>query len=432
MAFSRFLQRLQAKLTVSKARFEAALLRERGPPEKPAQSGIRLKLNMKPESHTPTSTPKLKLTLRNPRISPDTPQSAPSTNQTPRGTAVNGNASKTPHANGLPNGRNTPAPHRSHSAKVPPVPRAVQHNSPAPTPPVIETPPQEIKTEPNGISTRNRRSPAGTPKPTKILPVRKSRTPALLPEADSITVVPRTHQSSPGPTSHLSPPAQAVAHYPVPADSVGTTGSPAAGISATAPGEFRTTMSLAVQPSSLPGYTLANGIDPRFRPPGKGTTFNPCSILINKALTNVFLSIGVEDALIANITAATHPNLKLTHAVEHNFPAEATKSFQNHVVFFEAPNNILLITLTLGSTVQGRPYSASITVNGHRLFFSSLQPNPNRRKEEQPTLGCDVRLIPGRVTHIEVMVIAGQKGAKAGMGEQEQEKFTLDAFLQYE
>lgn len=47
-------------------------------------------------------------------------------------------------------------------------------------------------------------------------------------------------------------------------------------------------------------------------------------------------------------------------------------------------------------------------------------------------MACDVRLIPGRVTHIEVLLIAGQKGAKVGMGEQEQEKFVVDAFLHYE
>lgn len=48
------------------------------------------------------------------------------------------------------------------------------------------------------------------------------------------------------------------------------------------------------------------------------------------------------------------------------------------------------------------------------------------------TLACDVRLVPGRVAHIEVLLIAGQKGAKAGVGEQEQEKFIIDAFLHYE
>ena len=48
------------------------------------------------------------------------------------------------------------------------------------------------------------------------------------------------------------------------------------------------------------------------------------------------------------------------------------------------------------------------------------------------TMACDVRLIPGKVTHIEVLLIAGQKGQKAGMGEQEQEKFVVDAFLHYD
>ena len=149
-------------------------------------------------------------------------------------------------------------------------------------------------------------------------------------------------------------------------------------------------------------------------------------------MANTSILPGIEDALISNLTVGTHPNLNITPAIEYSFLADATKSFQNHVVFFEAQHNILLVSLALGPTMQGRPYTASITVNGHRLFFNTLQPNLNRRREDQMAMACDVRLIPGKVTHIEVLLIAGQKGQKAGMGEQEQEKFVVDAFLHYE
>lgn len=144
-----------------------------------------------------------------------------------------------------------------------------------------------------------------------------------------------------------------------------------------------------------------------------------------------FLS-GIDDALISNVTVTTHPNLNITPPIEYIFPADARKSFQNHVVFFDAQHNILLVSLSLGPTVQGRSYTVSITVNGLRLFLNTLQPNPNRRRDDHITMACDVRLIPGRVTHIEVHLIAGSKGAKPGMGEQEQEKFVIDAFLHYE
>ncbi|KAF8424600.1 hypothetical protein EV426DRAFT_83672 [Tirmania nivea] len=387
---------VQVALELQK-RFEATLLKERGPVEKsaaPTQSGIRLKLNMKSENQAPsTPAPKLKLTIRNPRGSPEPAQQPVS--QAPE--IVHGNG-YTSQPNGHPN-RRTPVQH--------PAPVARQQNSqpsyqqsPIPTPPIIDTP-AEVKTEPNGVSTRPRRSPAGTPKPAKVLPVRKSRTPALLSEAETITVAPRASGS------HLSPPAQDLPRQTSATPVAENMGPPANHM----PTPGSNAMSPAAQPQALNGnFPLANGIDPRFRQPGK----------------------GIEDALISNLTVGTHPNLNITPAIEYSFPADATKSFQNHVVFFEAQHYILVVSLALGPTMQGRPYTASITVNGHRLFFNTLQPNPNRRKEDQMTMACDVRLIPGKVTHIEVLLIAGQKGQKAGMGEQEQEKFVVDAFLHYE
>ncbi|KAF8469665.1 hypothetical protein BDZ91DRAFT_62333 [Kalaharituber pfeilii] len=404
--------------------FEAALLRARGSVEKPVASvsSIKLKLNMKPEAQvqTPASAPKLKLTLRNQRASPDVGSlTSASGFDKPQGQVHgNGQIAKVPQQNGVLNGKvsnvgKTPA--AGTSSAMPAVQR-----TPIPPPP-IEASPEEVKAEPNGPASRPRRSPGETPKPTKVLPVRKSRTPALLPESESITVVPRSKQISPsnnlsaltregsGRNHSLTPGVDHPVNMASPASSINNAPTPGAT-------DMRSTMSPAIQHAALSssgpiaGYAQANGVDPRFRPPGK----------------------GIEDALISNLTVATHPNLNLSSPVEYSFSADANKSFQNHVVFFEAQHNILLITLNLGPTMQGRPYTASITVNGHRLFFNTIQPNPNRRRDDQATLACDVRLIPGRVTHIEVFVIAGQKGTKAGMGEQEQEKFTVDAFLHYE
>lgn len=146
-------------------------------------------------------------------------------------------------------------------------------------------------------------------------------------------------------------------------------------------------------------------------------------------MTYAYFLSGIEDALISNVTVITHPNLNIAPPIEYVFPADARKSFQNHVVFFDAQHNILLVSLSLDSTVQGRSYTASITVNGLRQYLNTL---PNRKTDDHMTMACDVRLIPGRVTHIEVLLTAGPKGAKPGIGEQEQEKFIIDAFLHYE
>ena len=234
------------------------LLKERGSVEKsaaPAQSGIKLKLNMKSENQAPsTPAPKLKLTIRNPRGSPEPAQQA--TSQALE--IVHGNG-YTPQPNGHPN-RRTPVQH------PPPVARQqnsqpVSQQSPIPTPPIIDTP-AEVKTEPNGVSARPRRSPGGTPKPVKALPMRKSRTPALLPEAESITVAPRASGS------HLSPPAQDLPTRQASATPVAENMGPPTNHMPT-PGS--NAMSPAAQSQAPIGsYAPTNGIDPRFRLPGKG------------------------------------------------------------------------------------------------------------------------------------------------------------------
>ena len=230
------------------------LLKERGPMEKSAQSGIKLKLNMKSENQAPsTPAPKLKLTIRNPRGSPELAQQASSQALE----VVHGNG-YTPQPNGHAN-RRTPVQH--------PAPVARQQNSqpvyqqsPIPTPPITDTP-AEVKTEPNGVSTRPRRSPGETPKPAKVLPARKSRTPALPSEAESITVAPRASGS------HLSPPAQDLPRQASATPVAENMGPPANHM----PTPGSNAMSPAAQPQALYGnFPLANGIDPRFRQPGKG------------------------------------------------------------------------------------------------------------------------------------------------------------------
>lgn len=235
-------------------------MKERGPVDKstaPPQSGIKLKLNIKSEAPAPpTPAPKLKLTIRNPRGSPEpAQQTAPQASEAVYG---NGHLGGTPQLNGHSNRRSPvhPAPMTRQQGSQPGLKK-----SPIPTPPIIDSP-AEVKTEPNGVSTRTRRSPGGTPKPTKVLPVRKSRTPALQSESDSITLVPRASGS------HLSPPAQdppaRQASATPAAENIGATNNhiPTPGSNA---------MSPAVQPQVVNGsYSLANGVDPRFRPPGKG------------------------------------------------------------------------------------------------------------------------------------------------------------------
>lgn len=229
---------------------------------------------MKPEA-TATVATKLKLTIRNPRASPDSTQHTPAPVPERNAGNVHGNGqiAKNPQINGRTNGKlvhpvPTSAPKTSFAAKQQtapePTPKPVHPRSPIPTPPSIET--REVKSEPNGIP---RRSPGGTPKPTKVLPVPKSRTPALLPESESITVTPRLE--------HLSPPVREPSgrHSATPAvENARGAPSPAAqAINTPTPGpsEARATMSPAVQPNpqqNTGGHI--NGVDPRFRPPGKG------------------------------------------------------------------------------------------------------------------------------------------------------------------
>ena len=234
------------------------------------QSGIKLKLNMKPEIQAPTtSAPKLKLTLRNPRASPETAQHVAAL--APENTRSNGYMAKSPELNGIPNGltpQHPTLPSRAQSVVSQPAPQ----QPPTPTPPILDTPSEETN-ETNGVATRPRQSPSGTPKPSKALTMRKSRTPALLPESESITVASRA------PSSHLSPPAQEI---PVcikcltPAvESMGIILASASTSPAVIPAS--SVVPQAAQPQMLNGQNViqppVTGVDPRFRPLGKGMQF---------------------------------------------------------------------------------------------------------------------------------------------------------------
>lgn len=221
---------------------------------------------MKPEMQAPsTIAPKLKLTLRNPRTSPETVQHivAPA----PEIAQSNGYITKSPEPNGIPNGRASqhPAlPSRAQSVVSQP---ASQH-PPTPTPPIFDTPSEETS-ETNGLATRPQRSPGGTPKPSKVLPTRKSRTPALQPESESITVASRA------PSSHLSP-AQELPVYTKSLTPAAESMVTLLASASTSPVHIPACCAMlqAAQPQMLNGQNLilplATGVDPRFRPLGKG------------------------------------------------------------------------------------------------------------------------------------------------------------------
>ena len=222
---------------------------------------------MKPEMQAlSTTAPKLKLTLRNPRTSPETVEHIVA--QAPETAQSNGYITKSPEPNGIPNGRasqHPTLPSRAQSVVSQP---ASQH-PPTPTPPIFDTPSEEAS-ETNGLAARPRRSPGGTPKPSKILPTRKSRTPALQPESESITVASRA------PSSHLSPPAQELPVYTKSLTPAAESMVTLLASASTSPVHIPAccAVPLATQPQMLNGQNvilpLATGVDPRFRPLGKG------------------------------------------------------------------------------------------------------------------------------------------------------------------
>ncbi|KAL9121014.1 MAG: hypothetical protein Q9187_002428 [Circinaria calcarea] len=148
-------------------------------------------------------------------------------------------------------------------------------------------------------------------------------------------------------------------------------------------------------------HTLTNPLDSRWRQPGK----------------------DASDALISNVTIATHPGLKLDHHFHLDIPPSPTASQQSVVVNLPATHYCLQIIPTISAKHFQRQHKLFVTVGNQRL-----NPSPMRAEETDPRRPLyDTRVLPG-VNRIEVEMIAGPpRGApKVGPGQDiELEKTTV-------
>ena len=168
-----------------------------------------------------------------------------------------------------------------------------------------------------------------------------------------------------------------------------------------------------------PNHThAANPLDSRWRQPGKGKFSFP-----EASLTDLLTYVDASDALISNLTIATHPMLKLDRHFHLDIPPSPTATQQSVTITLPATHYFLQITPTVASNVLNRQSRIFVTVNNQRLMSTQL------RAESQDARRSlyDARLIPG-INRVEVEIIAGPaRGApKIGQGlDIELEKVTV-------
>ncbi|MCJ1290029.1 hypothetical protein MMC34_001564 [Xylographa carneopallida] len=146
-----------------------------------------------------------------------------------------------------------------------------------------------------------------------------------------------------------------------------------------------------------------NPLDSRWRLPGK----------------------DASDALISNLTVATHPGLKLDKHFHLDIPPSPILSQQSVTITLPATHYCLHFTPTITPHLAQRQSKIFVTVNNN----TRLNPTPPSKSAEMDPRRplYDVRVMPG-VNRIDVEMIAGPpRGApKVGMGQEiELEKITV-------
>lgn len=159
--------------------------------------------------------------------------------------------------------------------------------------------------------------------------------------------------------------------------------------------------------------------DPRWRQPGKGEKRRQW------AFKTILTSLDASDALITNLSIATHPGLKLEKHFHLDIPPSPTTSQQSVTITLPKTHYFLRITPTIATSLTHRPHRIFVTVGTVRL-----NPMPQRLEEtDQRRPLYEARVVPG-VNRIEVEVVAGPpRGApKVGSGQEiEIEKTTVFA-----
>ena len=168
----------------------------------------------------------------------------------------------------------------------------------------------------------------------------------------------------------------------------------------------------------LQNYQQSNPLDSRFRQPGKGIlaiSYLVCS----RGLT----CIDASDALMSNLTIATHPGLTLKRHFHLDIPPSPTMSQQSVTITLPATHYCIQVFPTIASHVVNRQSRIFVTLNNQRI-----NPTPMKADELDPRRPLyDMRLMPG-VNRLEVEMIAGpSRGVpKVGLGQDiEIERVTL-------
>ncbi|MCJ1405326.1 hypothetical protein MMC11_008553 [Xylographa trunciseda] len=148
---------------------------------------------------------------------------------------------------------------------------------------------------------------------------------------------------------------------------------------------------------------ISNPLDSRWRQPGK----------------------DASDALISNLTVATHPGLKLDNHFHLDIPPSPVLSQQSVTITLPATHYCLQFTPTITPHLAHRQSKIFVIVNNN----TRLNPTPpSKLADVDPRCPLyDVRVVPG-VNRIDVEMIAGPpRGApKVGMGQEiELEKITV-------
>ena len=135
------------------------------------------------------------------------------------------------------------------------------------------------------------------------------------------------------------------------------------------------------------------------------------------------MCLDASDALISNLTIATHPALKIDHHFRLNIPPSPVASQQSVTINLPATHYCLQIIPTISPNLAHRQSKLFVSVGNSRL-------NPSPMKADDVDIRrplYDTRVLPG-LNRIEVEMIAGPpRGApKVGPGQDiELEKVTV-------
>ena len=134
-----------------------------------------------------------------------------------------------------------------------------------------------------------------------------------------------------------------------------------------------------------------------------------------------------SDAMITNLSLATHPGLNISRHFRMDLPPSQTMAQQSMTINLPSTHYYLQIKPTIASSVMERQYKLFVTSGTQRLH--AMPTIPGHPVDPQHPL-FEARLLPG-VNRIEVELIAAlPKGTKVAAGQDvELEKITIFANL---